>query len=422
MGRKKCICLAAVFVLTAGSVFAQVHFWWWGRAQLVPYEKSINPDDTSVNPDGAITGQIWWTRFGVNGSNGSRTVGFDAEVAAMLSTSTNDPGTTIFTSWIENGDFDSYSLWMKPVNFLFVRVGKYNYDRDTSWVLDFFDRTRFTDGNGLAEDEFFTGYDNTMQSNLAESTLIPGTPAYAAGSGIPAGALFEGYFGPFTVDVNLKGIDPTMKPLDYLRTIQIGARYDAPGIGFFRAQVIGFDPDGEISGNYNKRDGATSQIQAAANITAFPGFDFRLGVHYYLSKSDTMWGSRFTADKGAVSIPFGAEVSLFEPFSFRVVGDLQFGKNAAYGKAISAIKLGGQLKYVINTYVTALVNASAYNIGKHVNGIYYEDKKPRYDIGAGIQLNNISGASMQAGVVVQVPTYPGTQIGIAVPVCFDFGF
>jgi hypothetical protein len=414
--------LTAIFLLVAGSAFAQVRFWWWGRAQVTPYDRSIDPNSPHPHPDGSIGAQIWWTRFGVAGANGSQTIGFDAEVDAMLTDDSTAEGTTIFSSWTGTGNFDSYSLWMKPVDFLFVRVGKYNYDRDTSWALDFFDRTRFTDGNGLAEDEFFTGYDNTTQSVISESTLIPGTPAWTAATGIPAGALLEGYFGPFTVDLNFKGIDSSMAPLDYLQTIQVGVRYEAPGIGFFRAQMIGFDPDGKITGNYNKRDGATSQFQAAANINAIPGFEFRLGFHYYLSKSDTMWGSRFTAGKGAIAIPFGAEVTLFTPLSFRVVGDVQFGKDAAYGKNIYTIKMGGHVKYIFNTYITGLFNVSAYNIGKHINGVVYEDKKPRYDFGGGVQLNNIQGASIQAGVALQCPTHPDAQIGIAVPICFDFGF
>jgi hypothetical protein len=420
---KKGFLLAAVFVLFAGSLSAQVRFWWWGRAQLTPFERNINPGATDVDPDGSINAHIWWTKFGVNASNGERTAGFDAEMHTMMTIDTADSSSNIFSSWINNGDFNSYSLWIQPLNQLFVRVGKYNYDKDTGWPLDFFDRVRYTDSNGLGEDEFFTGYDNMVQSTLAESTLIPGTPAYSAGTGIPVGALFEGYFGPFTVDLNFKGIDPKMDPLDYLQTIQVGARYDLRGIGFFRFQVIGFDPDGKIMGNYNKRDGATSQIQAAANITALPGFDFRLGFHYYLSQSDTMWGSRFTADKGAMSIPLGFEVTLFNPFSFRILGDMQFGTDPTYGKSISNFKVGGQLKYVHNVYLTSLLNVSAYNIGKHVSGIMYEDKKPRLDAAAGIQLANfITGASLQAGVVIQFPTYEGTQMGIAIPISFEVGF
>ncbi|MDR0645358.1 MAG: hypothetical protein LBG05_10735 [Treponema sp.] len=419
--KMKTILLTVFFVLVAGSLSAQVRFWWWGRAQLTPFERPINPGATDVDSDGSINAHIWWTKFGVNASNGERTAGFDAEMATMMKM-TNDDGANIFSSWIENGDFYSYSLWIRPVNQLFVRVGKYNYDRDTGWPLDFFDRVRYTDSNGLAEDEFFAGYDNMMQSTIKESTFIPGTPEYSAGTSIPVGALFEGYFGTFTVDINFKGIDSTMDPLDYLQTIQVGARYDLKGIGFFRLQMIGFDPDGKITGNYNKRDGATSQIQAAANITALPGFDFRMGFHYYLSQCDTMWGSRFTSDKGAVSIPMGVEVSLFNPFSFRILGDIQLGTDRTYGKAISNYKIGGQLKYVHNVYLTSLLNVSAYNIGKYVNGIYYEDKKPRVDIAAGVQVTNfLTNASIQTGVVVQIPTYEGTQIGIAIPITFEMG-
>jgi hypothetical protein len=417
--KMKKILLAVFFVLAAGSLSAQVRFWWWGRAQLTPFERGIDPD--AENGDGSMNAHIWWTRFGVNASNGERTAGFDAEMATMMN-NTTDAGANIFSSWIENGDFNSYSLWIRPLEQLFVRVGKYNSDKDTGWVLDFFDRVRYTDSNGLAEDEFFTGYDNMVQSTITESTLIPGTPAYSAGTGIPVGALFEGYFGPLTIDINFKGIDPTMDPFDYLQTIQVGARYDLNGIGFFRLQMIGFDPDGKITGNYNIRDGATSQIQAAANITALPGFDFRLGVHYYLSQSDTMWGSRFTSDKGAVSIPLGFEVTLFNPFSFRIMGNMQFGTDRTYDKAISNYKIGAQLKYVHNVYLTSLLNVSAYNIGKHVNGVWYEDKKPRIDIAAGVQIANfLSNASIQTGVVIQIPSYEGTQTGFAIPLTFEVG-
>jgi hypothetical protein len=417
--QKKIVLLAILAALVTGSAFAQVRFWWWGRAQVTPFERGTDPAATDANPDGHMSSYLWWSRFGIYGNN-SGTVGFDAEVATMM-TNTSDDASYIFNYWANWADFWHYSLWYKPFDFLFMRVGKWNYP-SSGWILDFFDRTRYS-VNGLAEDEFFSGYDNMVQFS---------TGAVAGGTGLAPGALFEGYFGPFTVDLNFKSIDPTMKIGEYLQTIQAGVRYELPGVGFFRLQMIGFDPDGEITGNYYKVNNATSQIQAAANITALPGFEFRVGLHYYLSASNTNWVDglqslyNFTADKGAISVPLGFEVTLLNPLSFRLLGNMQFGKDPVYGEQISAFKVGGQVKYTVSTYLTALFNVMAYNFGKGVitdaNGTKYRERDPRYDFALGVQLNNIRGASLQTGMVLQVPTADETQIGFAIPFCFDFAF
>jgi hypothetical protein len=243
------------------------------------------------------------------------------------------------------------------------------------------------------------------------------TGQVAGGSGLSPGALFEAYAGPFTFDLNFKSIDPTMAPVDYLKTVQLGVKYELPGIGFFRAQMIGFDPNGEIEGNFYKLDNATSQAQAAANITALPGLEFRLGFHYYLSKSTTNWVDslnsdyNFEADKGAVSIPLGIEVTLFNPFSFRLIGDIQLGRDLEYGKKMTMFKAGGQLKFVVNPYITALLNVMGTNLGKTVfqdpvDGDYYAWRKPRVDIGAGVQLANLRGAAYSPAFSCKFPPPP----------------
>jgi hypothetical protein len=293
--------------------------------------------------------------------------------------------------------------------------------------MEFFDRTRYS-VVGLGEDEFFAGYDNMVQ-------LRPGQ--VASGLSIPAGALLEGYFGPLTVSLNLKSIDPQMPHLDYLQTVQIGARYDVPGLGFFRLQAIGFDPDGKIEGNYLRVNGATSQVQAAANITGFPGMEFRIGFHYFLSRSLTNWADglnptyNFSPDKNSYGIPFGVEVTMFNPLSFRLIGHFQFGQDQRYGENIWIAKASGQAKYVLNANLTALLNESAYNFGFDIFDRINEEfeieyftgnRDPAIDVGIGIQLTGIRGANIQTGVVVQYRTAENTQLGIAIPFIFDFGF
>ncbi|MDR1787719.1 MAG: hypothetical protein LBR16_04640 [Treponema sp.] len=416
----KKLLLAGLLLAAAGTgAFAQVHWWWWGRAQVTPFERSWDPVEADDNPqpDGHLSAYIWWTRFGVDATNGERSVGFQAEVATMME-DTADATSSPFAYWADWADFWSYSLWYKPARFLMVRVGKWNYWPGDAWVLEFFDRTRYS-CVGIGEDEFYSGFDNMVQYS---------TGSVASGTGLSPGALFEGYFGPVQVDLNFKSIDPTMKPLDYLQTLQVGVRYEIPGTGFFRAQMIGFDPSGKIQGNFYKVDNATSQIQAAANITAVPGMEFRVGFHYYLSTSMTNWVDallsdyNFEADKGAISIPLGIDVTMFSPLSFRVVGDLQFGKDKRFGKDISMFKAGGQVKYMINSYLTGIFNVIATNMGLAVNGAYYEYRKPRIDAALGVQLANFHGAALQAGVVVQIPTAKNTQVGVAIPISFDFGW
>jgi len=419
--KKRFFLLVVLALVIAGGAFGQVRFWLWNRAQITPYEKHWNPNEPGNQKEGHMNAYLWWSRFGILGNAGG-TVGFDAETATMM-TNTGEFVSHVGGTWADWADFWSYSMWYKPLNFLMIRVGKWNYVTEGSaWIMDFFDRTRYS-VNGLLEDEFFAGYDNMVQ-------LSPGV--VASGSGLSPGALFEGYFGPLTVDLNLKSLDPTMSHLDYLQTIQVGVKYDLPGIGFFRLQAIGFDPDGEIKGNYLKIDQATSQIQFAANISAVPGFEFRVGAHYYLSKSNTNWADalnslyNFNVDKDSISIPLGFEVTMFNPLTFRVVGNLQFGKDLTYGKDVTMYKVMGQVKYMVNSYLTGLLNVGAYNIGKAIRLKDGKDvlsnRDPVMDFGLGVQLNNIRGGSIQTGVVVQYHTEPDMQVGIAIPFLFDFGF
>jgi len=422
---KKVILLCVFAVIATGTVFGQVRFWWWGRAQVTPYERSWDKANTEDGnqEDGHMNSYIWWSRFGIT-ANGGGTIGFDAETATML-TNTGAWESHLGGTWADWADFWSYSMWYKPVNWLFVRVGKWNYvPEGSAWIMEFFDRTRYS-MVGLGEHEFFTGYSNMVQLN-------PGT--VASGASIPAGVLFEGYWGPLTFDINFKSIDPQMKHLDYLRTIQVGVRWDIPGFGFIRLQGIGFDPDGEVAGNYHKVDGATSQAQLAFNITAVPGMEFRIAGHYYLSKSHTNWVDglnpdyNFIVDKNSFAIPFGYELTMFTPLTFRVIGNMQFGKDLAYGKTLSAFKGAAQVKYVFSSYVTGLVNVSAYNFGKEIkfksdlNAEVLTNRDPAVDVGLGVQLTNIKGGNIQTGVIFQYHTAPGTQLGIAVPLTFDFGF
>jgi len=421
----KRILLALFVALTVtGSAFAQVRFWWWGRAQITPYERHWDKNEAGNQEQGHMNAYIWWSRFGIMANHGG-TVGFDSETATMLqNTNMPDEQSNLGGWWASWADFWSYSMWYKPVNWLFIRVGKWNYvPEGSAWVMEFFDRTRYS-MVGLAEHEFFTGYSNMVQ-------FVPGTNS-GGGGNLKAGALFEGYFGPFTVGLNMKSIDPEMKHIDYLQTLQIGARYDAPGLGFFRLQMIGFDPKGEVSGNFYKVDQATSQIQAAANITGFPGMEFRVGIHYYLSQSDTNWADglnalyNFTVDKNSVAIPLGFEVTMFNPLTFRVVGNMQFGKDRAYGKNLTMFKAAGQVKYVFSSYLAGLVNVSTYNIGKYIvfkdNAEVRTNRDPIIDVGAGIQLTNFKGGNIQTGLILQFHTAENTQVGVAIPFTFDFGF
>jgi hypothetical protein len=426
---KKILLVLLVLLIVAGSAFGQVRFWWWGRAQITPYERSWDPANfEDGNQDtGYMNAYIWWSRFGIEGNHGG-TVGFTAETATMLvdtGVTGSDSASNSFLGsyWANWDDFWSYSLWYKPLNWLQLRVGKYSYlNEGSAWVMEFFDRTRYS-VVGLGDDEFFTGYSNIVQ-------LVPGT--VSSGTSIPAGFLAEGFFNNITVSLNFKSMDPQMSPLDYLQTIQIGARYDVPGLGFFRAQAIGFDPEGEIVGNYLRVNQATCQIQLAANITGFPGMEFRLGFQYFFSKANTNFvdGLRsaynFNVDKNSFAIPFGFEVTMFNPLSFRVVGNFQYGKDTAFGQDIWHLKTSGQVKYALLPNLTALVNVSAYNIGKHV---FHRDgadilgnRDPAIDTGIGIQMTGIRGANIQTGIVIQYHTAENTQLGIAIPFTFDFGF
>jgi len=182
---KKIVLLVVLALAVVGTSFAQVRFWWWGRAQVTPYEKHWNPDEPGNQEDGHMNSYLWWSRFGIIASHGG-TVGFDAETATMM-TDTADNSSYLGNYWANWADFWSYSMWYKPTNFLLIRVGKWNYVTEGSaWVVDFFDRTRYS-VVGLGEDEFFSGYDNMVQ-------LTPGV--VAGGSGLSPGALFEGYLGP----------------------------------------------------------------------------------------------------------------------------------------------------------------------------------------------------------------------------------
>jgi len=426
---KKLLLVLLVLLIAAPCVFGEICFWWWGRAQITPYERSWDPKNGDGNQEtGYMNAFIWWSRFGISANLGG-TVGFDTETATMLveTGGSNEPSNSFLGAyWKGWDDFWTYSLWYKPFDWLLLRVGKYDYDAEGSaWVMDFFDRTRYS-VNGISKDEFFASYSNVVQVN----------PGIGGGSSIPAGFLAEGYYNNWTFTANFKSMDPQMSPADYLQTIQIGVRYDVPELGFFRAQVIGFDPDGWVEGNYLRVNHATSQIQVAANITGYPGAEFRIGFQYFLSKSVTNWvdGLReewnFITDKNSIAIPFGFEVTMYDPWLFRVVGNFQYGKDPEFGRDIWALKFSGQVKYILQSNISALLNMSVYNIGKRV---WHQDgadilghRDPAFDTGIGIQLTGIRGANIQTGIVFQhhKPGFPheSTQLGVAIPFIFDFGF
>lgn len=413
--KSKLLIIAVMFIVTSGILHAQISFTLWNRAQVLPFEVTTTEGDKPH-----LASEIWWTRFMAGGHNGTNTIGFDAEVDFRYLTTQG----TIFTfnDGISNfaDQWALYYMWMKPVDWLFLQIGKYPKWGNDQLNLPFFDFIRYTNSIGT---DVFSGYWNYYSAS------------------IPLGFLMEMYFGNFTVNLNFKSIDPTMPIGDYLRTVQTGLRWDVPGLGIFRMQMIGydfnnkipvkgnFDPNGDglAKGiNYMQPDKAGSQFQLAANITMFSGIKFALGIHYYLSKSeieydseDTVSGFSFIADRGAICFPAYIQLNLFDPWTFYVKTRIITGRDRVFGQNLIFALAGAEANYKINDMLTARAAVSTVNFGTEIYGAELRQRKPALDMGIGLHII-YRYCQLQAGLVLRYDSREGTQLGWAIPVTFDF--
>ena len=427
---RKYFLLGLLFLLAAG-VYGQFHtlnFFWNGRAVIMPFKQN------DVR-EGTVTMQAYfpWLRFGVTGISGTRTVGIDAYIDTYMQM-TNDA--SIFVPHTNQwGVTDStYSMWFLPFNFWKVTVGKWIYnEEDRKMALNFFERVgspnSIAANLGMAANEFYAGFDNYYNEYH---------------QAIPIGALFEFPLRsldiPLTVNLNFKGIDPSMRAVDYFKTIQIGVNYEINNFGLLRAQMIGFDPDGIIDSdnrgttyNYNRVDFATSQFQAAVNITALPWLDVRLAFHWHISKSGTQWGTDLKWAKNAVTVPLAFSMDFGKlagiPLSVKAMGTMQFGKpdeqdwrGNDIDRLITNFKIGGEVKYNIQpNKFDILADIAAYNIGRQIVLYDYLWVKPLYDIAAGVQYT-LRDIRMQAGFIVSIDTAENGTTGFSIPFTVEFGF
>jgi hypothetical protein len=419
--KKKLLLVAVLFYAALGAVQAQISFTLWNRAQIVPLEVT-----TTEGNKPHLESELWWTRFMVGGHNAANTMGFDAEVDFRYTSTGNQYTIFTYNDGISSfaDKWTQYYMWIKPVDWTTIWVGKYDKRGGDGLNLPFFDFLRYTHSIDV---DVFTGYGNGSY----------GGPD----GGMPLGFLWEMYFGDFTIDLNFKSIDPTMPIGDYLRTIQAGLSWDAPGIGIFRAQMIGFDfndeipvkgnfdPDGDglaAGVNYYRPDNAGSQMQIAANLTMFPGMKLALGVHYYFTQSeidydndDVTWGTTFVADTGAISFPLYYTLSLFNPWTFYLKGNVLLGRDRVFGQWMTYALAGAEADYKFNDMFTARASVSAVNLGTEVYGAKLRQRQAAVDIGLGLHII-YRYCQLQAGVVLRYDAHSGTQLGWAIPITFDF--
>jgi hypothetical protein len=228
---KKLLALSIVLVLVSAAVFAQdaagISIGGWGRTVLLPIQAVI-PD-----ADGLETKTF--TGIGVDWGGAP-----DLEVTLSGSTENVGFNFQIFHSGGSFSNGNQANIWVKPWNFLEIKVGRYEVDVLRGKIDDVgpdgFENLSV--GSGSADDIFTRFKSNT-------GALISLTPI----EGLYIGAELD-TFGSSGNDLTKDGVwgdvidlfkdsDSRWEASNVFKTIQLGAGYEIAGIGHARAQFKG---------------------------------------------------------------------------------------------------------------------------------------------------------------------------------------
>ena len=259
---KKIVGTIAAVAVAAGVAFADVGIGSWGRAIWAPVGYSV--DAKSVGEHKSWEGTSWggWpgaslSRVGITVSAQSENVGFVLDLNA-------DPGDG------KAGVHDNAYAWVKPFDFLEVKIGKLNEDTGRGNVCyGAFDWLRF--GN------FCTGEDMTFDR-------IKGGGGLAVVKVTPVKGLWAiGAFGVVDTESALK---------TFGNNSTYAAGYEIEGIGHIRAQYKGntnaYDKEGTTIGN--------GVINAAFDLTAVDNLWVTVGAYIPLGLNAITGYTEYKAD------------------------------------------------------------------------------------------------------------------------------
>ena len=325
---KKLTLVSALFILAAGALFAQlangIYVNAWGRGAFVPlwyetaewqYGEEVPNSDPLYKNGTSVT----WdpgpnspprVDFRINGATDY--VGFTVHVNSEFN-----------TSFVGNGD-NGAQLWVKPFgnNILKLTVANQFIDdtlrgkvtTDTGFENFILGATMMElpeDGSEpLNQDVIFNRFAGGRGGHSVANASNTSTPLYGPLilsnvfflSSVPIDGLFFGLM--------LQGQYPDTDARTTWRIMQIGAGYEIPKIGHFRAQYIGGftgkeTGDEEVPFNFN----APAKVEAAFALTAISDLVIDLGFKIWMPLTDikdvksykgldVAWGASYRHENG----------------------------------------------------------------------------------------------------------------------------
>jgi hypothetical protein len=442
-----------------GTSFAEIRFAFWGDAVFTPGYWVVAPENASDyqwgNADGetysgVATGPEWGgyaprLQFGAYGNDPDERYGFMLEIHAdwwwdkLLKEDTGD-GTVGNDGSSANGVAlgDNANLWIKPFDFLTLKVGKYTEDalRGTIGHLDFPNLVslgpewRFADGKLLSvfdgdEDTIFTRFQADRGAHIA----------------LEFGSL---YIGASVGDSNKS--DPQKDGLvDAYSQIQAGVGYTIENIGFARAQFVGghtkWDDKTDtaiskaVSGLNPTYMTPYNRIEAAFALTSLPVGTIDIGAKIPLS-----YKSAENAGKDViVQAPFGVSAAanlLLGPIDLLARIDSTFAGSTKLDGEVTredgfTLVIAAEPSFKIGqTGITIGADVEFFIAGNSksdVGGDLEENKDGANLLGLGLWVGKaIGAANIRTGVLAQVPAghnWDGDETRstrIAIPVQFSF--
>jgi hypothetical protein len=434
-------------------VFADIRFAFWGDAAFIPVYVVNAPENASDYQWGNVDGETYtgvalgpqWggyaprLQFGAYGSDPNEQYGFQLEIHADWWWSSITDSTTNAT--VQNGAIlgDNANLWIKPFEFLTLKVGKYTEDalRGKIGHADFPNLVSLGPAWRYVGDRLLSVFDGD------EDTIFT---RFQADRGAHIAAEFAGFYIGASIGDSNKS-DPAKDGLiDAYSQIQAGVGYTIENIGFARAQFVGGhskwggDPESLIakatSGLNSTYMTPYNRIEAAFALTSLPVGTIDIGIKIPLS-----YKSAETAGKDEiVQAPFSVSAAsnlLLGPIDLLARIDTTFAGSTKFdgdttAEAPFTLVIAAEPSYKIgDSGITLGADVEFLIVGnsKSLNGAgdLEENKDGGNLLGLGLWVGKAVGAAnIRAGVLAGIPAghnWDGDETRstrIAIPIQFSF--
>jgi hypothetical protein len=337
------------------------------------------------------------------------------------------------------GTGDFVEVWLKPVDWFKLDVGKFNEDVLRGKIGDD-DWAHWTVGM-KGKDEIFNRFQGRA-GFLAGFTPIEGL---YIGVLVPRFAQFDDGSDPFLTGGPTNGNGQGWRAAQVYKSIQIGAGYEIQGIGHIRAQYVGSRTEIGSGENEQYKDGGytPARIEAAFAFTGVDSLVLDLGLKFwfpYDSYVSNIWNAadeKYEEAKNFGSIMKPFQVSLGAGYTAGDIGinariDASLAGKWTDVNGVSGIDRTDPL--ILNIHLWPSYNLGFATVGLDVGfkiiGKTTETNKSDTDggveVGFGAWLKKSFGdSSIKGGLAYRVGTEvdgvkePGV---LSVPIVFDYSF